>query len=215
MVKHRISNLTQKLRAAAAILMVSSLGLFYPGVVSNLHAQSPTKATPSSPAGGPKEGIKVHGNWTIEVRNPDGKLVERREFKNALKDAGVFTLGKLLRRESRLGEWMISLYASNAFLAQATCQIYEVNSQVTPSNNLSTTLTISQEGNTDNTVLTGTATAAENGVIASVRTFVKRCPVEGSCANQPYWEFTATSLPNAINVVTGQIIQVKVVISFS
>jgi hypothetical protein len=35
-------------------------------------------------APGMQEGVKVHGDWVIEVRNPDGKLAHRREFKNAL-----------------------------------------------------------------------------------------------------------------------------------
>jgi Na+-transporting methylmalonyl-CoA/oxaloacetate decarboxylase gamma subunit len=35
-------------------------------------------------AKGTHEGIKVHGHWTIEVKNPDGKLVTHREFENSL-----------------------------------------------------------------------------------------------------------------------------------
>src|SRR5688572_18634480 len=34
--------------------------------------------------GAPADGIKVHGDWTIEIRNPDGSLASRHEFKNAL-----------------------------------------------------------------------------------------------------------------------------------
>src|ERR1700722_13311663 len=37
---------------------------------------------------GPQEGIKSHGHWTIEVKNPDGRLVPHREFENALTPAG-------------------------------------------------------------------------------------------------------------------------------
>ena len=33
---------------------------------------------------GTSEGIQVHGDWVIEVSDPDGNLVERREFRNAL-----------------------------------------------------------------------------------------------------------------------------------
>ena len=36
------------------------------------------------PAKAAKEGIKVHGHWTIEVRNPDGMLARHVEFENAL-----------------------------------------------------------------------------------------------------------------------------------
>jgi hypothetical protein len=55
-------------------------------------AAAPTKAVPAvqpaAPAkrqpGGNHEGIHVHGHWTIEVRNPDGRLVSHTEFENSL-----------------------------------------------------------------------------------------------------------------------------------
>jgi hypothetical protein len=42
-----------------------------------------SQAKPSGPKG-EHEGVTVHGHWTIEVKNPDGKLVTHREFENAL-----------------------------------------------------------------------------------------------------------------------------------
>jgi hypothetical protein len=44
----------------------------------------PTPPVAKQPAKGSHEGIKVHGHWTIEVKNPDGSLVSRREFENAI-----------------------------------------------------------------------------------------------------------------------------------
>ncbi len=44
-------------------------------------AQSPS-AKSRSPKG-EHEGIAVHGRWTIEVRNPDGKVVSHTEFENS------------------------------------------------------------------------------------------------------------------------------------
>jgi hypothetical protein len=38
----------------------------------------------AEPGRGQSEGIKVHGGWTIEIRNPDGSLASRHEFENAL-----------------------------------------------------------------------------------------------------------------------------------
>ena len=35
-----------------------------------------------SESGSGSEGIKVHGDWTVEVTNPDGSLETRREFSN-------------------------------------------------------------------------------------------------------------------------------------
>ena len=58
-------------------------------------AATPAKVAPPSQAAQPAapaqrrprgnhEGIQVHGHWTIEVRNPDGKLVSHTEFENSL-----------------------------------------------------------------------------------------------------------------------------------
>jgi len=35
-----------------------------------------------SESGSESEGIKVHGDWTVEVRNPDGSLATRKQFTN-------------------------------------------------------------------------------------------------------------------------------------
>ena len=57
---------------------------------SAANAAAKTAAAPSEPA---SEGIKVHGHWVLDVKNPDGKLVEHREFNNALVKGGVATGG--------------------------------------------------------------------------------------------------------------------------
>jgi hypothetical protein len=38
-------------------------------------------AAPGRDSGG---GIKIHGHWLLQVKNPDGKVVDRREFNNSL-----------------------------------------------------------------------------------------------------------------------------------
>ena len=38
----------------------------------------------SRPASGLKSGVKVHGYWKIDVKNPDGKLASHTEFENSL-----------------------------------------------------------------------------------------------------------------------------------
>ena len=42
------------------------------------------------------EGIKVHGHWVMMLRNPDGKIVDRREFDNSLVGVGQNTSGDQL-----------------------------------------------------------------------------------------------------------------------
>jgi hypothetical protein len=43
-----------------------------------------TSLVGQAPSKGPHEGITAHGYWTIDVRNPDGKLAKHLEFENQL-----------------------------------------------------------------------------------------------------------------------------------
>jgi|HubBroStandDraft_1064217.scaffolds.fasta_scaffold58861_2 hypothetical protein len=48
--------------------------------------QEEATASPAKPG---DEGIKVHGHWVLQVKNPDGTLGERREFNNSLVPGGA------------------------------------------------------------------------------------------------------------------------------
>jgi len=39
------------------------------------------------------DGIKIHGHWVIDVRNPDGRLVQHRDFENSLVTNGAAMSG--------------------------------------------------------------------------------------------------------------------------
>ncbi|MGC1413928.1 MAG: hypothetical protein WA817_01495 [Candidatus Acidiferrum sp.] len=65
-----------------------------PPATKEVAAQNPP-AKPSA-SKGPSEGIKVHGHWTIEIRNPDGKVVTHREFENSLQQGGYAPLAALV-----------------------------------------------------------------------------------------------------------------------
>jgi len=57
-------------------------------------AQEEENAAATGKLGG--DGIKIHGHWVLEVKNPDGKLVERREFNNSLVSGGTYLSGDQL-----------------------------------------------------------------------------------------------------------------------
>ena len=70
-----------------------------PPVIPASHVSGPTAArTPSQtaeeksneviPNDASHQGIKVHGHWVIDVKNPDGTLAQHREFENSLVDLG-------------------------------------------------------------------------------------------------------------------------------
>lgn len=192
-----------------------------------------------SPRGGQHEGIKVHGHWTIEVRNPDGRLVTHREFENSLQSSGSFILASVLGGAAVPGFWEIRLDGPASTpsaclpapvdtwfgLGNPTSCIIIPNvaafvqtASVDP--DLFLTLAVNSSG-TGQLVLNGTATATVTGSVASVSTILNSCSASGSspsaCAQAPTnrSEFTAVTLPSAVQVSVGQTIAVTVNISFS
>jgi hypothetical protein len=74
---------------------------------STAAAASPVASTPAAkPAGEEKEaaapskpgneGIRIHGHWVLQVKNPDGSLGERREFDNSLTNGSGISGTQLL-----------------------------------------------------------------------------------------------------------------------
>jgi hypothetical protein len=55
--------------------------------------QEKEAAAPAKPG---NEGIKVHGHWTIDVKNPDGTLAQHHEFENSLQLEGAATIIQLI-----------------------------------------------------------------------------------------------------------------------
>ena len=76
---------------------------------------------------GTQEGIKVHGHWTIDVKNPNGTVVTHREFENSLAgpggSLGANTLAGLLSGNYVVGPWAITLFGSPGPCSSATSSI--------------------------------------------------------------------------------------------
>jgi hypothetical protein len=77
-----------------------------PAAVKPVAATAETQPA-AKPSGGMSEGIQVHGEWTIVVRNEDGSIAARYEFHNALVNLSV--LPTLLNRQGSTGGWAIFL----------------------------------------------------------------------------------------------------------
>lgn len=214
-------------RSTTAILMAFLLVSFV-AFIPNANAQEKLKAPKAiEPAtqksdGGPKEGIKVHGHWVIEVREPGGKLVERREFENALTSQGWNTLSAVLSRSKSPGLWSVLLDSNGTKpcttgTGEIVCAITEAGSVGTYSNWFKN-LTVTSDGRI---TLRGTATAAYASNIDIVRTLLEFCSSSVSPANTPgdsscfNGTFTSATLATPVSVAPGQIMQVTVVISFS
>ena len=51
---------------------------------------------PATPSGGNHEGVKMHGHWVIDVKNPDGTIAEHRDFENTITGYGQELLAGLI-----------------------------------------------------------------------------------------------------------------------
>jgi hypothetical protein len=192
----------QQIIRAALIASMLLGGLPSVGAQQNGSTEGQKSAKAKS-SGGQQEGIKVHGHWTIEIRNPNGSLASHFEFENALADNGLL-LAELLNGSTTVTKWRIeldgTLGVSNApcsgnsgCLVDAT-QGFAVGA---PGQRLFQ--------------LQGTVTANQTGRIERVSTQWLNSTVSTSGV------FTQKTLDPADQkaIVNGQIIQVTVQISFS
>jgi hypothetical protein len=89
---------------------------------ASTHPSAKAAAAPK----GTSEGIHVHGHWTIEVKNPDGKVVTHREFENSLTSSGgtgANVLASLLSGVATPGSWQIALAGGACSTGGGTCYI--------------------------------------------------------------------------------------------
>ena len=185
-----------------------------------------TRDQPKS-GGGPKEGIKVHGHWTITVRNPDGTVASRREFENALTTFGANALSRILAREETIISWEVSLNeaigvtpgpcASALHPAEFNCRIQEPISTTPDDTNVFKNLTLSfptltsTGSDAGKFVLSGSAMANRDSNIATVSTSSRLSHTGGAATAT----LTSTNLSPSLPVLPDQLIQVTVAISFS
>ena len=148
------------------------------------------------PSGGGKhEGIKVHGHWAIDVRNPDGTLVTHREFENSIQASGSASLVSLLAGNQLPGPWQVDLIGSpqpcewpvtgaapGFSVGPEPCVIVPSNTVVngvalpsgkTQVDAISFTLTVT--ASSGQLVLNGSVTAATTTSISSVATVLSPC----------------------------------------
>jgi hypothetical protein len=181
-----------------------------------------------------QQGIKVHGHWIIDVRNPDGTLAEHRDFENSLV-GGNDILGFLYGAEvpSDFAVYLGSSTPPCNVSSGYYCDLVH-NLSVLPASARCgydycvTGLTVTpQFGQTPALVLAGNMTATQAGSITTVGTFVGICgsptttlttTSASSCAagnnGYGYGALTQTSI-TTVAITSGQIIQVSVTITFS
>jgi hypothetical protein len=168
-------------------------------------------------AQGPREGIRVRGDWVLQVVNPDGSLAETRAFRNAL--VGATTLGEALNGRTTIGRWRVTL-SSPGDASPWTFSQTHLDEARSPSGQFKTlTVTCCNELR-----LEGSATATKAGSISSVATQVFACDDHVSiadCRNPPpqgvnaiFKHFTFTELAQPLALQKDQMLRVTVTISF-
>jgi hypothetical protein len=175
-----------------------------------------------------QEGVHVRGDWTIVVRNEDGTIASRHDFRNAfVPSLGGPLLANLLKNNSVVAEWSISMQGGpclnssgqpgNCILVQNPAWVPQAPTQYFAT--LTTDVPTSGP-NAGKLVLTGSAKAGRATGITTVTTFGHECPAGSTTCNGlsgPQRTFTHHSFigPAIIQVAAGQTIDVTVVISFS
>jgi hypothetical protein len=163
-----------------------------------------------------KDGIQVHGAWTIVVRNPDGSVASRHQFQNALDPDGATYLTLLLARQRTKPDALRLALLSSSGSAPCTngvggrfpCVMSEPREAQTAFDSYAVrTLAVSVSASGQLT-LTGSVKTTFGGSIGEVMTELRS-------SNQVLAVFTRHLITSPIAVLADQTIDVTVVISFS
>jgi len=185
---------------AFAFLMLGSIAAS--GGETPMEPEQKAQPSEAAPSSGEQVAIKVHGHWTIEVRNPDGTLAEHREFENAY--VGGTFLPRILARQAQISTssfWSVTLRGGSAPNYIFFANIAELNG-----GGLSPPLVPATGPNTGKFVLSGNRTNTSNDTW-SVNAVLTAFSSIGT--------FTEATLSQAITISPGQQVAVTVVISFS
>jgi hypothetical protein len=213
---------------AQRVVRVALIASMVLGGFPAMHAQQKVAATDATaarekPTSGRIEGIKVHGHWTITVRNADGSVASRNEFENSLNPStGSAALSQMLGRTATPGLWSIDVVAVDSAGSQLTIFLFEAASTVPAGFSSFKGLLVSADA--AGLHLSGTAKAViaqPTGTIAAVNTQLYTCPATAapaapcSDANLNYKQITSRTLSPQIPIQQNQSIDVTVTITFS
>jgi hypothetical protein len=190
-------------------------------------------------------GVEMHGHWVIDVKNPDGTVAEHRDFENTISGYGQELLVGLLSGYIVPSDYGIYLSSSGTVpcaepqgLAgciilrslttvpgSAVCLYYTCFTGLTYTPTL-----IDNSAGGSQLLLAGSFAATQGGTINGVSTIYGTCPYNisattalatvspSTCSTTPgsggYRQLSQASI-TPVTVVTSQIVQVTVTITFS
>jgi hypothetical protein len=191
----------------AAAAVAAALGAF----------NSSTSSAGAAPA--KTDAIKLHGAWTIEIRD-QGRTVRKVRFHNDLNSAGAKSLVSFLARQNSVGQWMIGLTPQlcGTTAAPEYCWIDEGLGGTVAQTHTVVLSTPTSGPDSGKLVLTATMNAGIDNSITNVNTALNQCPATSApatpCTGQGFG-FSGRTLPTPIPVVAGQQVLITVKFSFS
>lgn len=158
------------------------------------------------------EGIKVHGHWVIEVRNPDGTLVSRTAFENSLTTTGATVIANVLGKVEAITWWEIRVGdACGGPGTPRPCYITEAARPKVGVSSYSYNLVVDAASQPGSLILSGSVIAEDDDDILTVGTGAVMPSQGGNIAGVVITLTTITS----IAVVAGQQIVATVTLSFN
>jgi len=195
-------DMVKRIRAAIMIGCALAACLGLGALMTPIHAQEPAQRSPS-------EGIKVHGDWVVEVHEPDGTLVSRQAFRNALEvgDKGDYALALALARRLTLVGWFVQL-ASGAHALQGPCSS-GTRCHLVEGTDFSVSVLKAVPAAL---ILSGQVTVGSGGPIGWVGTRLRFVTADGE---EEGYSFSGHALTTPIQTTAGQVVQFTVTFTFS
>jgi hypothetical protein len=204
---------------AAALLVAAAVAAF------GAFAGGSTHRAAASAARNPNAvGVKVHGQWKLQVRQPNGHVMRTYRFHNDLYPSfGAGRISQMLLGNTTPGSWQIYLFGPpssmpcSQFGSPSGCSI--VKSGWSGVGKAFDNLV--QTPIADGLRLRGTAIADNTGQISNVWTYLAGCSASvapGDCApgnTNSTTVVTQRVLPTAVNLTAGQQVLVTVDLTFS
>ncbi len=202
---------SKKLAGVAVCIVIVLSALMVAVALGAFRSGSATAASSRTDA------IKLHGAWTLQVRE-HGRILRTVRFHNDLSNPG--SLVKFLSRQNSVGQWSVGI--GDQVCGTPAVVLYCWDDEgggggVAQTHNVELT-TPSSGDDAGKLVLKASIPMGVNGTITTVNTGLRLCDATAapsvSCSGGDFG-LTRRTLPSPVDVVAGQQVLITVRISFS
>jgi hypothetical protein len=203
-------------KIGASVAAIGALGALLLGAALGAFSSASPVAKASN---GEVSSIKVHGNWTIQVKD-QGRVVKTVRFHNDL-NGGDKKIIDLLSRQKSMGQWMVLVLPAMCGADGSNfCWMDEGIPGTVAENHTVTVTTPSSGADAGKLVLKANLTPTKDAAITAVNTSTVECPATTApatpCHDNGFGGFSSRNLPApGISVVAGQQVLITVKYSFT